>query len=62
MYYNIYEVDTTPITDSMMDAISIGDHSVFIGKCAVVDELDDKERTKVLQTFGKWLKKSNLVN
>lgn len=60
MYYNIYEIDTAPITNSMMDAISIGDHSVFISKCAVVDELEDKERTKTLQSFGKWLKKEQL--
>lgn len=60
MYYNIYEVDTAPITNSMMDAITIGDHSVFISKCAVVDELDDKEKAKALLTFGKWLKKENL--
>lgn len=60
MYYNIYEVDTAPITDSMMDAMSIGDHSVFISKCAVVEELEEKERTAALQAFGKWLKKENL--
>lgn len=60
MYYNIYEVDSVPITRSMMDAITIGDHSVFITKCAVVDELEDKERTKTLQGFGKWLKNENL--
>ena len=57
MYYNIYEVNTSPIQNSMMDAVSIGDHSVFISKCAVVDELEDKERTITLQDFGKWLKK-----
>ena len=60
MYYNIYEVDTSPIQNSMMDAVSIGDHSVFISKCAVVDELEDKERTITLQDFGKWLKKEEL--
>lgn len=60
MYYNIYEVDTSPIQNSMMDAVTIGDHSVFISKCAVVDELEDKERTNALQTFGKWLKKEEL--
>ena len=60
MYYNIYEVDTAPITDSMMDAMSIGDHSVFISKCAVVEELEEKERTAALQVFGRWLKKENL--
>ena len=60
MYYNIYEVDTSPIKNSIMDAVSIGDHSVFISKCAVVDELEDKERTNTLQAFGKWLKKEEL--
>ena len=60
MYYNIYEVDTSPIQNSMMDAVTVGDHSVFISKCAVVDELEDKERTITLQTFGKWLKKEEL--
>ena len=60
MYYNIYEVDTSPIQNSMMDAVTIGDHSVFISKCAVVDELEDKERTNTLQVFGKWLKKEEL--
>lgn len=44
----------------MMDAVTIGDHSVFISKCAVVDELGDKERTNTLQAFGKWLKKEEL--
>lgn len=60
MYYNIYEVDTSPIQNSMMDAVTIGDHSVFLSKCAVVDELEDKERTGALQTFSKWLKKEGL--
>lgn len=60
MYYNIYEVGTSPITNSMIDAITIGDHSVFLCKCAVVDEIEDKERTSALQTFGKWLKKEGL--
>ena len=60
MYYNIYEVDTTPITHSMMDAMSISEHSVFISKCAVIDDLEDKEKEKELQTFGKWLKKEQL--
>ena len=60
MYYNIYEVDTSPIQNSMMDAVTIGDHSVFISKCAVVEELGDKERTNTLQAFGKWLKKEEL--
>ena len=60
MYYNIYEVDTAPVTHSMMDAATIGEHSVFISKCAVVDELEDKERTITLQDFGKWLKKEEL--
>ena len=60
MYYNIYEVDTAPISNSVMDAYSIGEHSVFISKCAVVDDLEDKERTSALQTFGKWLKKERL--
>lgn len=60
MYYNIFEVDTSPIQNSMMDAVTIGDHLVFLSKCAVVDELEDKERTNALQTFGKWLKKEEL--
>lgn len=60
MYYNIYEVDTAPIQNSMMDAVTIGDHSAFLSKCAVVDELEDKERTNALQAFGKWLKKEEL--
>lgn len=60
MYYNIYEVDTAPINNSVMDALSIGEHSVFIGKCAVVDDLEDKERNSALHTFGKWLKKEGL--
>ena len=60
MYYNIYEVGTSPIKNSMMDAVTIGDHSVFISKCAVVDEIEDKERVTTLQTFGKWLKKEHL--
>ena len=53
MYYNIYEVNTSPIQNSMMDAVSIGDHSVFISKCAVVDELEDKERTITFWTCWK---------
>lgn len=60
MYYNIYEVDTTPITCSRMDACSIGEHIVFIEKYAVVEELEDKEKSDALQAFGKWLKKENL--
>lgn len=60
MYYNIYEVGTSPITNSMMDDVTIGDHSVFLSKCAVVDEIEDKERVTTLQTFGKWLKKEHL--
>lgn len=60
MYYNIYEVGTSPIKNSMMDAVTIGDHSVFLSKCAVVDEIEDKERVTTLQTFGKWLKKEHL--
>lgn len=60
MYYNIYEVGTSPIKNSMMDAVTIGDHSVFISKCAVVDEIEDKERVTTLQAFGKWLKKEHL--
>lgn len=60
MYYNIYEVGTSPIKNSMMDAVTIGDHSVFLSKCAVVDEIEDKERVTALQTFGKWLKKEHL--
>lgn len=60
MYYNIYEIDTAPITDSQMDAMSVGEHIIFIGKCAVVDDLEDKERSKALQEFGKWLKKEKL--
>lgn len=60
MYYTIYEVDTAPITYSRMDACSIGEHIVFIEKCAVVEDLEDKEKSDALQTFGKWLKKENL--
>lgn len=60
MYYNIYEVDTAPITYSRMDACSIGEHIVFIEKCAVVEDLNDKEKSEALQTFGKWLKRENL--
>lgn len=60
MYYNIYEIDTAPITDSRMDAMSVGEHIIFIEKCAVVDDLEDKERSKALQEFGKWLKKEQL--
>lgn len=60
MYYNIYEVDTAPITCSRMDACSIGEHIVFIEKCAVVEDLENKEKSDALQTFGKWLKKENL--
>lgn len=60
MYYNIYEVDTAPITCSRMDACSIGEHIVFIEKCAVVEDLENKEKSDALQTFGKWLKAENL--
>lgn len=60
MYYTIYEVDTAPITYSRMDASSIAEHIVFIEKCAVVEDLEDKEKSDTLQTFGKWLKKENL--
>ena len=60
MYYTIYEVDTAPITYSRMDAYSIGEHIVFIEKCAVVEDLEDKEKSDALQAFGKWLKKENL--
>lgn len=60
MYYTIYEVDTAPITYSRMDACSIGEHIAFIEKCAVVEDLEDKEKSAALQTFGKWLKKENL--
>lgn len=44
----------------MMDAATIGEHSVFISKCAVTEDLEDKEKDGVLQNFGKWLKKENL--
>lgn len=57
MYYNIYELSRSPISRSTMDAYSVGEHIVFLSKCAVVDELEEKERNKELQTFGKWLKK-----
>ena len=60
MYYNIYEVDTAPITCSRMDACSIGEHIVFIEKSAVVEDLEDKEKNDALQAFGKWLKAENL--
>ena len=56
MYYNIYEMDTAPITNSVMDAASIGEFVAFISKCAVVEDLEEKERTAALQGFGKWLK------
>ncbi len=60
MYFNIYEVDTVPITQNRMDACSIGEHIVFIEKRAVVEDLEDKEKSDALQAFGKWLKKENL--
>ena len=53
-------MDTAPVTHSMMDAATIGEHSVFISKCAVTEDLQDKEKDGVLQNFGKWLKKENL--
>lgn len=60
MYYNVYEVSRSPITQSAVDAYSIGEHTVFLSKCAVVYELEEKERSKELQGFGKWLKKEGL--
>ena len=60
MYYTIYEVDSAPIAQSSMDACAIGEHIVFIAKCAVVEDLEEKEKSDALQTFGKWLKKENL--
>ena len=60
MYYNIYEISRSPISYSTVDAYSVGEHAVFLGKCAVVDKLEDKERNKERQTFGKWLKKEGL--
>lgn len=60
MYFSIYEVDTAPITQSRMDACSIGEHIVFIEKCAMLEDLEDKEKSDALQAFGKWLKKENL--
>lgn len=53
-------MDTAPVTHSMMDAATIGEHSVFICKCAVTEDLEDKEKDGVLHNFGKWLKKENL--
>ena len=60
MYYNIYEVDTAPITGSMMDAVPIGEHVAFLAKGAVVEDLEEQERTTALQVFGKWIKKERL--
>lgn len=60
MYYNIYEINTFPIKKSLMDAFSIGEHTAFVSRCAVVEDLEDKERTKALQMFAKWLKKEGL--
>ena len=60
MYYNIYEVSRSPVSRSIMDAYSVGEHTVFLNKCAVVDELEEKEKNKELQSFGKWLKKEGL--
>lgn len=60
MYFNIYEVDSIPITQSRMDACSIGEHYVFIEKYAVVKDLEDKEKSDALRAFGKWLKAENL--
>lgn len=58
MYYNIYEVDSVPIAHSLMDAGSIGEHVVFISKCAVVDDVEKRE--DALKEFGKWLEQENL--
>lgn len=60
MYYNIYEISRSPILRSVMDAYSVGEHIIFLGKCAVADELEEKEVNKELQNFGKWLKKEGL--
>ncbi len=58
MYYNIYEIDTQPIRQSRMDAQSIGEHVLFLEKCAAVD--DEEDRDAALRQFGKWLKAENL--
>ena len=60
MYYNIYEVSRSPVSRSVMDAYSVGEHTVFLSKCAVVGELEEKEKSRELQNFGKWLKKEGL--
>ncbi|MCM1488910.1 MAG: hypothetical protein NC203_11145 [Firmicutes bacterium] len=58
MYHSIFEIDTQPIKQSRMDAMSIGEHIVFLEKCATVD--DEEDRSVALRQFGKWLKTENL--
>lgn len=41
-----------------MDAQSIGEHVLFLEKCAAVD--DEEDRDAALRQFGKWLKAENL--